>query len=589
MKKKILFYSHFFLLFFVLLSCNKIFAQCSVTASANPTPICIGSSTQLSASPTGGTTPYTYLWSNSLGTTKTVNASPTITITYTVTITDKNSCSAKNTVSVIVNARPSVTVSASPSTICSGASSQLSAIPSGGTAPYTYLWSNSLGTIQTVNVSPTTNTTYSVTVTDNKNCSNTNTTNNIALTVNTRPSVTASASPSTICSGASSQLSAAPSGGTTPYTYLWSNSLGTTQTINASPTTNSTYSVTVTDLKGCSATNTVIINVNALPMVTAGGETICIGLSATLTADGANTYSWNNSLSGSTITVNPTISTTYSVTGTDVNNCSNTTQAIVTVNPILTAGGETICSGFSATITAGGSCTSYTWSNSLGNSSTITVNPTISTTYTVKGSDGVCTNTAQAIVTVNPLPTANAQTSAASACNGNAVTLSANAGAGTTPYTYAWSSGATPANNATPTATINANTIYTVTITDSKNCTATSSVNVSMWTLPAITASGGTICLGNTQTISANGATIISYAWSNSNSNASQTVSPTTKTTYTVTGTDANNCLNTATTTVIVNTLPTANAQSSAASACNGYSVTLSANAGAGTTPYTYA
>ena len=437
MKKKILFYSHFFLLFFVLLSCNKIFAQCSVTASANPTPICIGSSTQLSASPTGGTTPYTYLWSNSLGTTKTVNASPTITITYTVTITDKNSCSAKNTVSVIVNARPSVTVSASPSTICSGASSQLSAIPSGGTAPYTYLWSNSLGTIQTVNVSPTTNTTYSVTVTDNKNCSNTNTTNNIALTVNTRPSVTASASPSTICSGASSQLSAAPSGGTTPYTYLWSNSLGTTQTINASPTTNSTYSVTVTDLKGCSATNTVIINVNALPMVTAGGETICIGLSATLTADGANTYSWNNSLSGSTITVNPTISTTYSVTGTDVNNCSNTTQAIVTVNPILTAGGETICSGFSATITAGGSCTSYTWSNSLGNSSTITVNPTISTTYTVKGSDGVCTNTAQAIVTVNPLPTANAQTSAASACNGNAVTLSANAGAGTTPYTYA--------------------------------------------------------------------------------------------------------------------------------------------------------
>ena len=126
-------------------------------------------------------------------------------------------------------------------------------------------------------------------------------------------------------------------------------------------------------------------------------------------------------------------------------------------------------------------------------------------------------------------------------------------------------------------------------IKDSKNCTATSSVNVSMWTLPAITASGGTICLGNTQTISANGATIISYAWSNSNSNASQTVSPTTKTTYTVTGTDANNCLNTATTTVIVNTLPTANAQSSAASACNGYSVTLSANAGAGTTPYTYA
>jgi len=303
-------------------------------------------------------------------------------------------------------------ITAKGGTICAGA---LQNIIADGAS--TYSWSNSLGSGVTKTVNPTTSTTYTVTGTDANNCTNTA---NAVVNVNTKPNVTAGGG--TICAGDSQNITA---GGAS--TYSWSNSLGIGVTKTVNLTTTTTYTVTGTDANNCTNTANAVVNVNAKPTVTAGGGTICAGNSQNITADGASTYSWSNSLgSGSTKTVNPTTFTTYTVTGTDTKNCTNTANAVVNVNakPTVTAGGGTICAGDSQNITAGGVST-YSWSNSLGSGATKTVNPTTVTTYTVTGTDvNNCTNTANAVVNVNPLPetptiTQKPDTLTSSAINGN--------------------------------------------------------------------------------------------------------------------------------------------------------------------------
>jgi uncharacterized protein (TIGR02145 family) len=152
-------------------------------------------------------------------------------------------------------------------------------------------------------------------------------------------SVTASASPATICSGSSSTLTASGAS-----TYSWSHSLGSGSSKTVTPTSNTTYSVTGTSTTGCSNTATVFVTVNPLPTVTASASpsTINSGQSSVLSASGASTYSWSHSLgSGSSKTVTPSSTTTYSVTGTSTANCTNTATVTVTVNT-FTCGTSTV-------------------------------------------------------------------------------------------------------------------------------------------------------------------------------------------------------------------------------------------------------
>jgi len=202
-----------------------------------------------------------------------------------------------------------------------------------------------------------------------------------------------------------------------------------------------------------------------LPTVTAGGRIICNGSSTTITASGANTYSWSNGLgTGVSKTVNPTLTTIYSVTGTDANNCTNTSSATVTVNslPTVTAGGGIICNGSSTTITASGANT-YSWSNGLGTGASKTVNPTETTIYSVTGTDvNNCTNTATSTVTVNSIPTITA--SSGTICSGS----NSNLFAGDGMY-FKWSTNeSTQQIIVSPVET----TTYSVTITGTDGCTA---------------------------------------------------------------------------------------------------------------------
>ena len=297
----------------------------------------------------------------------------------------------------------------------------------------------------------------------------------------------------------------------------------------------------------CLDNNTKTVSVNPLPTVTANtsSASVCVGSQVTLTGGGATSYTWNNGVTNG-VAFTPTATTTYTVTGTDANNCQNTAQVTVTVNPLPTvtanATATTICAGGQVTLTGGGA-TSYTWDNGVTNG--VAFSPTATTTYTVTGTDGnSCQNTAQVTVTVASAITVTANATSTSVCVGNPVTLT---GSGATSYT--WDNGVTDGVAFTPTAT----TTYNVTGT-SGTCTGTDQITITVNPLPTVTAStsAASVCAGSQVTLTGGGAT--SYTWDNGVTNG-VAFTPTTTTAYTVTGTDGNNCQNTAQVTVTVTTV----------------------------------
>ncbi len=515
------------------------------TVSVNNATICAGQTTTLTA--TAGLTSYS--WSN-LATTQSISVNPTLNTSYTVTGTNTNGCSASAVASVTVNALP--TVSVNNATICTGQTTTLTA-----TAGLTYLWSN-LATTQSISVNPTSNTSYTVTGTNANGCS----ANAVSsVTVNALPTVIVNNA--TICSGQTATLTA--TGGAT---YGWSTG-ATTNTIIVNPTTNSSYTVTETSSSACSANAVASVTVNALPIVSVNNATICAGQTASLTATaGLTSYSWSNSATTQSITVNPASNTSYTVTGTNANNCSSSAVASVTVNALPTASvnNATICTGQTATLTATGGLTSYSWSNSATTQS-ITVSPTSTTSYTVTGTNANnCSANAVASVTVNALPTVIVNN--ATICSGQTATLTATGGS-----IYSWNTGTT-----TNEIIVNpsSNTSYTVTETSSSACSSSAVASVAVNPLPTVTVNNSTICTGQTTTLTATGGT--TYLWSNLASTQSITVNPTSNTSYTVTGTNANGCSSSAVASVTVNALPTVIVNNS--TICTGQTTTLTATGG---------
>jgi len=205
-----------------------------------------------------------------------------------------------------------------------------------------------------------------------------------------------------ICRGENTTLTASEGIG-----YIWSNGL-TTKSITVNPEISTSYSVTVTDGKGCQSNTSTTVIVNSLPIVTIGGDNdICLGESTILTAGGGIGFVWSNGFTTSSITVNPTVTTNYTVTVTDVKGCQNTKNIVVVVNPLpvaLISGVNNICSGQSTILSASGG-TSYIWSNGSTTSS-ITVSPLSATTYSVTVSiQQGCTASASIMIFINQAPT----------------------------------------------------------------------------------------------------------------------------------------------------------------------------------------
>jgi gliding motility-associated-like protein len=217
----------------------------------------------------------------------------------------------------------------------------------------------------------------------------------------------------TIICGGSASIWVQATGGITPYTYLWDNGLGNTSGATVSPTTSTTYNVTVTDLCGASANESIVVSVGSSNANAGPDVTLCVGQSTTLTATGGTNFLWSTGETTPSITVSPTNTITYgvSVTGT----CGSVDSVTVTVNPLpvvtATSNPASIFMGASSQICASGADT-YVWMSNPPdptlagqiNSACANVTPPNTTTYFLTGTDiNGCQNTASTTVVVIPI------------------------------------------------------------------------------------------------------------------------------------------------------------------------------------------
>lgn len=308
--------------------------------------ICCGESVTLTAS--GGSS---YAWSPSTGlssiNTATTVATPNTSTTYKLTVANSYGCTATMSKTIAVYPLPSADFTITDNSggtpndgiICRGSSAMLTA--SEIFFKNSYEWSNDnviLSNESDVEVSPTSTTTYTLTVSSLSGCSASATHTVIvrlpAAAISVVDNSGTSLNDGVICIGSSATLTA--SGGTS---YLWSTNAGlsstNTATTVATPSANTAYSVTVFDADGCSGTASRTITVNPLPTVSivADRTTVtCTNPSATLTASGGNSYLWSNGVNAPSITVSPTASTAYNVTATNTSGCSAGASQTVTVD-----------------------------------------------------------------------------------------------------------------------------------------------------------------------------------------------------------------------------------------------------------------
>ncbi len=610
----------------VTTSSGTCFATDSIIVSVNPLPFinvtpaapsfCTGISTSLTAS--GATT---YFWSPATGlsatTGATVIATPISTTTYTVTGTDANGCINTTPFTSINCPNPNSPITAAASNItCTSFDANWAA--SFGASIY-YLdvstdasFSTFVGTYTNLNVGNvltypvtglTANTTYyyRLRASNGSNSGNSNIRSVITALCPASPTPIAANASNITCTSFDANW-AASLGATIYYLdvstdALFSTFVGTYTNLNVGNvltypvtglTANTTYYYRLRASDGSatsSHSNTISVitascscnqslNSSLIPPAICSGSVfsyiptsttssasftwtraVVAGISNTI---GSGVGNPNEILTNTTVAP-VDVTYVYSVTA---NGCTNPTtySVVVTVNPIPTVSispaTPAICPGSSTMLTASGANT-YSWTPGTGLSATtgatVTANPNTTTPYTVTGTDAnACIDTTTTTVTVYPLPVVSISPVNPTICNGNSVTLIAS---GATTYSWSPATGLSATTGATVIATPISATTYAVTGTDANACIDTTTATVTVYPLPVVSISpvNPTICNGNSVTLTASGA--ITYSWSpatglSATTGATVIATPISTTTYTVTGTDANGCINTTTVTV---------------------------------------
>src|SRR6185312_2198668 len=304
----------------------------------------------------------------------------------------------------------------------------------------------------------------------------------------------------------------------------------------ATPTVTTTYTVSVSTSCG-TASASVIITVGTPPNITlnTSNNPICAGQPVTIIAGGGTAYSWSNNATTSSITITPAATTTYSV-AVNNNGCTKDTSVKITVDPlpkVTITGNNTICAGTSTTITASGG-TSYAWSNAATTSS-ITISPVSTTTYSVAVSNGNCIKDTTYTITVNAYPAIKI-TPDTSICSGSTITLNASGGG-----TYLWSNSAT-----TSSIVVSPSSKITYSLVVSNNgCSKDSTVTVSINPSPTASITGAkAVCTGETTVLRASGGG--AYRWSTGATTDTIAVNPAKATNYSVVVTDSDGCSNSA-------------------------------------------
>lgn len=372
--------------------------------------------------PSGGTSPYTFNWSNGAASNLAQNDF-LCAGTYSLEVLDANNCQVDTNNWQISEPLPFNIATSSINANCNqdDGSATVDNV-NGQTAPYTYSWDAAAGSQNTATASNLYPGTYDVTILDANLCDTV-----IVVTVGNNPGHVAQLVNTTdvTCHGGNDGAAeVTANGGTPPYTYSWDAAAANQSTAVASNLSAGTYSCTITDANGC--TDTISATINEPTPVLANitpDTTICIGGTATLVASAAGgtgpnyTFQWDDPGQSTTtsIVVNPNGQTVYTLLVADANGCpSNAIATTVDLYPPLSVTAFTdtaICIGSTATIDAlasGGIGTpyTYTWDQGIGTGQNHAVSPSTTTVYTVTAADACETPDAQAqvTITVNRLP-----------------------------------------------------------------------------------------------------------------------------------------------------------------------------------------
>jgi len=550
---------------------NQPSAALGVALNVDSNASCNGSATGgITATPSGGTTAYAYLWSTGTFMNFITGLSAG---TYSVTLTDANSCTATQSATVTQPTNISLSITVDSNASCGGSGSGgLTASASGGVGSLSYAWNTSA---TTQSITGLTAGTYTVTVTDANGC-----TESLSQSITGGSSLSASvtANSNASCNGGSDgSLTASATGGTNPTTYVWNNG-ASTATITG--LTAGTYTVTATENGGCTATATgTISEPTALVASISVNMVSCNGGndgSMTASASGGTTsytFAWNTGSTSATAT--GLAAGTYTVTVTDANGCTDTESATLSepsaislsINVDSSASCGSGSGGLTASASGGVGTFSYAWSTSATSAS---ISGLSAGTYTVTVTDanGCTESLSQSLTSGGSSVSATVTVNSNVSCNGSSDgSLTASSTGGANPISYLWSTGATSA-----TVTGLSAGSYTVTVTENGGCTTTATGTISepSAVIVSITASNVSCNGGNdgSLTVSAiGGSATYTYAWSMGST--SSTLSGLTSGTYTVTATDANGCTDTESVTI---TQPTALL----------VSITIDSNAGCG-------
>lgn len=552
----------------VFIQGNSLNCTNTPTITASTTPANCGALGSATVTVTNYTGTPTYQWIPGGATTDTV--SNLAAGTYSCLVGLQSGCGTiTQTVTAVVGSQ-GATLTYSTTTqnpLCpGGANGSASVVVGGGAAPYTYTWS----TAPPQNTAATTPTlpagTYTVAVMDNTGCLG-----STIVTLTNPPAIVATVTTSpTTCSGSTGSATATVvSNGTAPYNYVW-NTGGTTQTINN--LAQGVYTVSISDANSCTATATGTVGTQGFtwtPVATATNP-LCLGaangsamVSITNPPAGSTfTYSWSTIPAQTTsLTTSSLVSGTYSVTVTDNNGCVMSTSVTLTDPPPVTTTVNTtptICSGAigSATVSvlSGGTAPyTYAWLTAPVQTSSVAVNLAQGTYSVITIDVNGCSSTASGTVNTTGFtwtPVASASTTKCfGSANGSATVVITNPVAGST-YSYTW----TPTGQTNATASNLPVGNYTVTVEDNNSCITTATTTVTQPTLITLSSqSNPAICTSSSGAagVSAIGGTPpYTYSWGTSPVQTTQIANNLLQGQYSVTVTDANNCV--ATTTVVV-------------------------------------
>ena len=561
-------------------------------------------------STSGGTAPYTYTWSPAVSATN--SATGLAAGTYSVTVTDANGCGAIRVFTITQPAAMTFTTSTTPANCGAPTGTATVGAVTNGTAPYTYLWAPGGQTSNpAINLAAGT---YTVTVTGANGCTGTNT-----ATVNGTGSVTAGfTSNGNHCLNGGVNSFCFTNTGTTGVTYSWTfgDGVGTSTLQNPcyTYTSTGTFTVTQTVINGsCTATSTMNVTVYANPTVTFNNTNVncngfCNGSSQALPVGGSGTYSytWNDPAPVQiTQTATALCAGTYNVTITDTYGCSVVGTTTITQPTALShsaASSNCTCNGVcngTAQVIASGGTGSYTYSWSPGGATTSNISGLCPNTYTVTIYDAAnpaCYQTETVIIT-QPAAIVLSTSAVNATCgmsNGSA-SVSITSG-GTAPFTYAWNDPAPI--QITSTATGLAAGAYTVIVTDATGCTATATVNVNDNGSPtaSITAQTNVNCFGactGSATVTLGGTLNpnFNYVWSSGSNTPGSPLTTNTASglcagAFSVTVTDINGCIATASGTITQPTALTATTTTVSAN-CGQANGSATVNPSGGTAPYT--